>query len=126
MLGMHVVDALDGFPCFRRGIQIVNDVNSPDHQHFSFRFNLALYLGRQVFITRLDFARFQRTSECSDQSASHCGNDVIQSCGVRFSYVRADAVMLGNCAVNAELYRLIFGRQESEPGGAGLTLDADI
>src|SRR6266516_1171539 len=61
------------------------DVNSPNHQHTLFTFNLAADTGYEPAVARVNFARFQRAAEGSQHSAGRGGNDVVDGGGVRFA-----------------------------------------
>jgi hypothetical protein len=113
MFGVHFVNPFNGFPRFRRRVQVIDDVNPPDYQNIVFGFNLAGYFRRQMLVARVDFTRFQRASECADQSAARRRDHIIERRRVRFGDIGTDAVMLGDRAVNAEFDRLCFRRKIS-------------
>ena len=60
-------------------------VNSPNHQHALFTFNLAADTGYEPAVARVNFARFQRAAESSQHSAGGGGNDVVDRGSVRFA-----------------------------------------
>jgi hypothetical protein len=99
-------DALNGFPVFGGCFEVVDHVNTPDHQHPAFFFNFSLYFSYQQTVSGRNLARFQRAAKGAGQSAACCGHQVIQGGGVRLVDVGVNVVMLGNFCVNPKENRL--------------------
>ena len=83
------------------------DVDAADHQDSFLGFHLSGYLGRQAPVAGVNLARFQRASKRAHHSTGGCGDNVIESRGVRFlERPRINLVMLGDGSVNAKSHRL--------------------
>jgi hypothetical protein len=108
----NTVDAFHSFAHTFRRSKVERDVNSPDHEHTIFIFDLAADVGREPAIARVDLARLQRAPEGSNHSATCGGNDVIDRCRVRFTYfVWVNSVVLRDCAMYAERNGFLLTRQ---------------
>jgi hypothetical protein len=64
-----------------------------------------------MLVARVNLARLQRASKGACESATGGGDDIVEGCRVRLSDFRADAVMFGDGAVDAEMHRFRFGRE---------------
>jgi hypothetical protein len=99
----NTVDPFHDFPDTFRRSKLECDVNSPDHEHPIFIFDLAADIGREPAIARVNLARFQRATEGSKHSATRSGNDVIDRRRMGFAYfVFVNSIVLGDCAMDAE------------------------
>jgi len=86
----------------RTPLQPVAHADALDDQHTVLDFHVALSLGRQPALARVDPARFQRATQGAGQSAGRGGHYVIERGGVRFECLRLSAVMLGDRVMDAE------------------------
>ena len=110
MSGVHPVHPFNRRLCFRRRLQMIDNMDSPDHQHPVFFFYLARDLSRQPATAGVNFARLQRAPEGSRQSTSGGGDDIIDGSGVRLGYrFRVDSVVRGDSSVHAEPNGFNFG-----------------
>ena len=96
VVGVHRVHALDGLAMRRVGLQVVEDMDPPDDEHFAVLADFAGDIGLQLAAARIDSARLQRAPEGSDQSAAGCGDDVVEGRRVGRHQVGIDAVVLGD------------------------------
>jgi len=102
-------------------------MNPPDYEHTLFSFDLTTDVGDQTSLVRIDFARFQRASKSSEQSAGGRRYNVIDCCGVRFAdFAYVDAIVLRNGPVNTERHRFFFTRQIGKTQRSFPPLQADI
>ena len=119
----HLVRSMHPLDCFAirvAGLQAIADKNAPDHQDLVLGLDLSGDFCGQPAFTCVDLARFQRTSESAEQSASGGGNDIIDGRGLGLIQgLRVHPVMFGNRAVSPETHRLFLG---GEPGQAKRTL----
>ena len=101
---VHAVD-LTSQVCWRS--EVHGDVDAADHQDSFLGFHLPGYLGRQAPVAGVNLARFQRASKRAQHSTGGCGDNVIESRGVRFlERPRINLVMLSDGSVNTESHRL--------------------
>ena len=104
---VHLVHAVDltSQVCWRS--EAHGDVDTADHQDSFLGFHFPGYLGRQAPVAGVNLARFQRASKRAQHSTGGCGDNVIESRGVRFlERPRINLVMLSDGSVNAESHRL--------------------
>jgi hypothetical protein len=102
-------------------------MNPPDYEHTLLSFYFATDVGGQTPFVRIDFARFQRASKSSEQSAGCRGYNVIDCCGVRFAdFAHINAIMLRNSSVNTERHRFFFTWQIGKTQRSFPPFQADI
>jgi hypothetical protein len=88
----------------------VEDLFDPlDHEHFALDFDLSDRLGVEVLERHL--TRCQRARKGAEQSATRCGDHVVERGVVGFYVFRGDAVVICDLAVDAEHYRIILNGQ---------------
>jgi len=126
MPGMNAMHALDGFSCFCRSIDVIDDVNATNHKHIIFRLDLTSHVSRQMFIAGVDLTRFQRATEGADQSTTGGGNYVIKRCRMWFGHFRTDAVMFRDSAMHSEFDGFSFGWQVCHAQRPNLALDSYV
>jgi hypothetical protein len=113
---MHLVDALDGFPQAVRCPEGVSYMNAPDDQDLVFDNNITTNFGREIPPADRDLTRFQRAGKSADQSATGCGDDIIEGGGMWHLDINALApVVLSDRTVGAKMHRLRLCGQISEP-----------
>jgi hypothetical protein len=105
MLSVDAVHALNGFSRFDRGNKVINDVNSPDHQHVVLGFDLSSDFCRQAFVACVDLARFQRAPEGACQSTTCRSHYVVKRRGMRVGDFGAYVVMFGYRPVHSKNHR---------------------
>jgi hypothetical protein len=108
---MHAVHTLNYFLRLCRRVEMINDMNAPNHQDPIFGFNFASDLSGQILIARINFACLQRASESAGESTTGSGYNVIKRCSVRLNYLRPDTIVLGNRTMHAEVHRIGLGWQ---------------
>ena len=111
---------------FGGGLQMHAHVNPSNHQDPFLQLNFAGGLGNQSALGCVDFARLQRASEGSRQSAGRAGDDVIERGRSRRERIRRNLVVFGDGPVDAENYRVLFGRKERPPDWSFDAFDPDI
>lgn len=100
---MHPLDQL---AIRARRIELIADVNPADHENVPVELDVAHNLrGEPAYF---DFARFQRSCKGAGQSATCCCDDVIQRRRMRSKRLLGNTVVSGDCAVDAEEYRVAF------------------
>jgi hypothetical protein len=67
-----------------RGLDVVNHVYPFNDQDVLFQFDIATDVAYNTRWPRVNLARIQRTAECSGQSTTGSGDDVIKGRGMRF------------------------------------------
>ena len=91
------------------------DMDSPNHQHTVFTFDLSANIGREPAVARIDFARFQRAPEGSNHSACGSRDDVINRRRVRFAEcILIDSIVFCDRTMYAELDRRVLTGQFCE------------
>ena len=95
VVGVEAVDALGSFALFGRQLQVIGDVNPPDHQHIIFFFHFSFYRSGQIAFPGRNFARFQRATKGAGQSAAGGSNHVVDGGGMGFMHLGINVVMFG-------------------------------
>jgi hypothetical protein len=123
---VETVYPLRRFTVGRVNSQIIRDVNPFDNQHVVLFLNFTLYIrGKQAIASR-NFARFQRATKGTGQSAARRGHQIIQRGGVGIVDVRIHAVMLSNFGMDPQQNRFLYLRQVGSPQRPFDTLDANV
>jgi len=101
--------------------------DAADHQNAFFRFHLACYVRNQLSVTRIDVARFQRTSKCAEHSTGGGGDNVINrgSVGLR-EFGSIDLIVFCNRTVDAENNGLRFTGQIGNTQRTDPSFDAGL
>ena len=94
-----------GLPLIRIRFQMIGNMDTLDNQHFPVFFNLTPRFRIEFSLTGRNFARFQRATKCSGQSAGSRGHHIIQGGGMGIVYFRIDPVMFCNFRMNTEHHR---------------------
>jgi len=123
---VYPVNAFYGLPRLLGGRDLVDYMNSFNHQDVVFRFNLAADFSGEVTVTSVDLARFQRASKSSSQSAPRGSDHIVKCCGMGLRNLRTHAVMGSDCAMYTKLYGLLLRRQVSKTKRSGFTLDTNV
>jgi hypothetical protein len=63
-------------------LEMIGDVDPPDHQDLAVLTDLAPHVGFELAATSIDSTRLQRAPEGPDQSAPGCGHHVVEGGGV--------------------------------------------
>src|SRR6516164_8020201 len=111
----NAMNAFHRIPRISCGAKCESDVDSADHKHAVFDFDLAADIGSEPAVACVDLARLQRATKGSKHSAACRCDDVINGCGVRFTYlVFVNSVVLRDRAVYAECDGFFFTGQISK------------
>lgn len=108
MLGVNLMNSVDGLAGLTRRYNVIDDVNAFYHKNLVLEFYLAGDIGCQLAGACVDLARFQRAAKCACQSAACCGDNIVQRGCVGLEGFGADTVVLGDLPMNAEDDRLGF------------------
>lgn len=97
------------------GGKAIGDLDALDDQYAVL--GLDLPDGFDVVAGRINFdlTRLQRAGERAGQSATRCGDHVVERGGVRRISLRSDAVVLGNLRMDTEDHGSVLGREVREP-----------
>ena len=80
------------------------------HEYLVLGFYLTRHVGVEAVRVNGNLARYQRTSEGPEQSATGCCDQVVERAGMGLFHIGRDAVVLGNLAVDSKEDRFFFGR----------------
>lgn len=95
-------------------------------EHTILQLNFAFDVRDQSFPARIDLARFQRAAKCSGQSATGGCDHIVDRGGVRYTDVRAHAIVFGNRSVNTKTNRFLFRWHVSEAQRTNLAFDLEL
>lgn len=85
-------------------------MDTANDQNPVFRLDLADNFTDKLPPAGIDLTRLQRASKGSNQSAAGGRYDIVKCCGMGRKVNRADAIVFSDCAMYAEMNRLLFGR----------------
>jgi hypothetical protein len=100
-------------------------VDAFDDEHAVLLLDLAGGLSDESSFRGVDLARLQRASERAGQSASGCGDDVVERRRVLGLAATWDTVVVGNLVMNPEEDRLKLGWNGRSPQRTADTFDSD-
>ena len=115
-----------GCAVFFRRAQVIGDMNALYHQHFVFLLDFADYLRYEIAVARPDLTRFQRASKGAGESATGCGDEIIEGCGMGFVLRHVHAIAFGDLRMDAKENRLCFLRHIGATQRAAHTLNAYV
>jgi hypothetical protein len=92
-------------------LQCEHHVNAPKHQHAVFDFYFAACHRCQLLAARCNPARFQRATQCSEQSTTGRGHEIIERRGVGIGHLTLNAIVPSDWTMRTEAYWLGFSRQ---------------
>lgn len=123
---MNAVHALDSVFLFFRHVQGVDHVDTLDHENLVLEFHFAGDFRGEFLVAGIDLARLQRASEGAGESATRCGDYVVECGRMWLGDFSADAVVRCNGTMDTELHRTFFSRQVGAAQRALLPLDFDF
>jgi len=103
---------------------VMADKNAANHKHSVLGLHLTAHIAHQCPSAGLDIPRCQRGGKSALQSSGGGGDHVVYRCRARFlngGWVQA--VVLGDCSVDAKGNRNRLGRKESGANRTGSALD---
>jgi hypothetical protein len=91
-------------------------VNTLDDEHAVFVLDLTARPSFDLAVLDINLARCQRTGESAQQSTSRRRYNIVEGSCVGFpEFVRRHAVMCRDCSMSAEIHRIRFTGQMSNP-----------
>ena len=99
---MDAVSADCRLALLRQQSQMIGHVDAPNYEHATLSFNLTYGFRRESAFTRWYLARLQRAPEGAGQSASSCGDKIIEGGGVRSMHLGIDPIVLSHLRMNAK------------------------
>ena len=123
----NAMNALHRIPRISCGAKCESDVDSADHKHAVFDFDLAADIGSEPAVACVDLARLQRATKGSEHSAAGRGDDVVDRGGMGFREVLfVNSVVPRNFVVNAEYHGIRFAGQLRDSKRSLLSLNANV
>ena len=119
----QVVDSFDRGTFQFRSNYCELHVNTLDDEHAVFVLDFTACPSLDLAVLDINLARCQRTGESAQQSTSRCRYNIVEGSCVGFAeFVRRHAVMLRDCSMSAEIHRVRFSGQMSNPQRARNTI----